>query len=150
MQTFDQRTIDSTGAFLIGQLEKFDPRINEPLVSVTYTRDLSLRTDVSLSDESASFTQDSFATKDGSTGGYIGTNTTTVGEVGLDVKKIIQAMNPWAKKASWTILELVRSMQLGRAIDTAKLDVLLLDFQMEADRNAYIGSAKFGTTGLFN
>jgi hypothetical protein len=150
METFDKRTVDSTGAFLVGMLEKFDPKINEPLVSVTYTRDISLRTDVSLSDESASFTQDSFAAKDGSTGGYVGTNTTTVGEVGLDVKKVIQPLNLWSKKASWTIVELMRSMQLGRPIDSAKLNVLLLDFQMEADRTAYIGSTKFGTTGLFN
>jgi hypothetical protein len=149
MQTFDQRTIDSTGAFLQGQLERFDPKVNEPLVSITYTRDITLRSDVSLSDESASFTQDSFAAKDGSDGN-IGANTTTVGEVGVDVKKIVQPMYLWSKKAAWTVVELARSMQLGRPIDTAKIAVLAKAFQMEADKRAYIGSAKLGTTGLFN
>jgi hypothetical protein len=150
MMTFDKRTIDSTGAFVIGQLEKFDPRVNEPLVAVTYTRDVSLRTDVSLSDSSASFTQDFFAAKDGETGGYIGANTTTVGEVGLDVKKVDQPLNLWAKKAGWTIPELMRSMQLGRPLDVSKVAVLAKDFQMVADKTFYLGSTLFGTKGLLN
>jgi hypothetical protein len=150
MQTFDRATIDSTGAFLIGQLEKFDPKVNEPLVSITYTRDITLRSDVSLADESASFSQDSFASKQGTTGGYVGTNSSTVGEVGLDVKKVIQPMTLWSKKAAWTIAELMRSMQLGRPIDDSKINVLVKDFQMTADRDMYIGSTVLGSAGLFN
>ena len=44
MATYDQATIDSAGAFLIGELERLDPMIHEPLVSVTWMRDIDLRT----------------------------------------------------------------------------------------------------------
>uniref|UniRef100_A0A3B0M2P1 Uncharacterized protein n=1 Tax=Arsenophonus endosymbiont of Trialeurodes vaporariorum TaxID=235567 RepID=A0A3B0M2P1_9GAMM len=40
MLTYDQRTIDSTGAFLIGELERLDQTINLPLVQYIYSRDI--------------------------------------------------------------------------------------------------------------
>jgi hypothetical protein len=40
-QTFDARTIDSSGAFLVGELERLDPRLNEPLASYTWSRDIN-------------------------------------------------------------------------------------------------------------
>jgi hypothetical protein len=61
MMTYDQRTIDSTGAFLIGQLERLDQTLNMPLVEYTWSRDIEIRTDVSPADEVASFTNSAFA-----------------------------------------------------------------------------------------
>ena len=43
MMTYDQMTIDSTGAFLIGQLERLDQTLNEPLVEFTWSRDIDIR-----------------------------------------------------------------------------------------------------------
>lgn len=57
MMTFDSRTIDSAGAFLVGELERLDQRMHEPLASVTWSRDIDLRSDVSIADETSSFTQ---------------------------------------------------------------------------------------------
>jgi hypothetical protein len=151
MQTFDQRTIDSTGAYLVGQLERLDPTLHEPLVSVTYTRDLSLRSDVTIGDESASFTQSSFVAANGAAGkGYIAKATSTVSQVGVDEKKVIQAMHLWARKASWTVAELASAMQLGRPIDEQKLKAIQMAWNMDLDKAAYIGDSTLGITGLFN
>lgn len=56
MMTFDQRTVDSSGAFLVGELERLDQTMHEPLASVTWSRDIDLRSDVSIADETSSFT----------------------------------------------------------------------------------------------
>ena len=36
MITYDRMTIDSTGAFLIGELERLDQTLNDPLVYITW------------------------------------------------------------------------------------------------------------------
>ena len=42
----DAETISSTGAFLVGELERLDSRIYEPIADFTYGRDIDLRKDV--------------------------------------------------------------------------------------------------------
>ncbi|STH74201.1 bacteriophage protein [Escherichia coli] len=42
MITFDQATVDSSGAFLIGELERLDQTLNLPLVGYTWSRDIQL------------------------------------------------------------------------------------------------------------
>ncbi|STF64323.1 bacteriophage protein [Escherichia coli] len=56
MITFDQATVDSSGAFLIGELERLDQTLNLPLVGYTWTRDIQLREDVSIADDISSWT----------------------------------------------------------------------------------------------
>ena len=65
MLTFDQRTVDSTGVFLVGELERLDQTMHEPLASVTWSRDIDLRSDVSIADETSSFTNSTFAAAGG-------------------------------------------------------------------------------------
>ncbi|WP_272487599.1 hypothetical protein [Burkholderia vietnamiensis] len=48
--TYDRATIDSTGVFLNGQLERLDQTLNEPLVEYTWSRDIYIRSDVSAAD----------------------------------------------------------------------------------------------------
>jgi hypothetical protein len=43
--------VDSTGAFLIGELERLDQTLHMPLAAVTWSRDIDLREDVTLADE---------------------------------------------------------------------------------------------------
>ena len=41
--TFDQATVDGTGAFLVHELERLDQTLNLPLVNFTWSRDIQLR-----------------------------------------------------------------------------------------------------------
>ncbi len=59
--TFDQATVDGTGAFLVHELERLDQTLNLPLVNFTWSRDIQLREDVSIADEISSFTNTTFA-----------------------------------------------------------------------------------------
>lgn len=65
MFTIDRATIDSTGAFIVGELERMDQTLNLPLVSVKWTRDMPLRSDISIADEVSSFTNTDFASVGG-------------------------------------------------------------------------------------
>ncbi len=60
MFTIDRATIDSTGAFLVGELERMDQTLNMPLVSYKWSRDMPLRSDISIADEVSSFTNTDF------------------------------------------------------------------------------------------
>src|SRR5262245_33098204 len=69
----DGRTYDSTGAFLVGELERLDYTLHEPLVDISYMRDVPMRVDVTLADEVSSFTQSTYGSMGGlGTGNGIG------------------------------------------------------------------------------
>ena len=51
IQRFTDAEISSTGAFLVGELERLDPTLYEPITDFTWGRDIDLRTDVTIADE---------------------------------------------------------------------------------------------------
>src|SRR5271163_3072033 len=94
--TFDAATVDSTGAFLVGELERLDQRLHMPLAAVTWGRDVDLRTDVSMADEDSSFTNSTFASAQGVSGSnkaWAGKDSSAIVGVGLDIGKQIFPLN---------------------------------------------------------
>jgi hypothetical protein len=153
MFTYDRRTVDSTGAFLIGELEKLDATVNLPLVEVTWQRDIDLREDVVMSDESASFTLSNFAASGAGGAGkkaWIGNNSTALTGIGLDIGKYPQPLHLWGMVLNWSVIELEAAQRLNRPIDTQKYDGMKLKYQMDADEMVYIGDADLGAVGLIN
>lgn len=151
--TYDQATMDSAGAFLIGELERLDPMIHEPLVSVTWERDIDLRTDVQMGDENSSYTVSTF----GSTGGtrpagisWAGKATTTLPRANVDIGKIVNPLTLWAEEVSYTVPELQSAQLTGRPIDTQQLSALNLKREMDTDQLVYVGDPDVGATGLVN
>src|SRR5262249_52004892 len=59
--THDGKVVDSSGAFLVGELERLDQTLHRPLVSITWSRDIRLRNDVTIADEVSAFTLSTFA-----------------------------------------------------------------------------------------
>ena len=55
------KTKDSALAYYAQQLENLDQKFYEPLVSVSWSRDIKLRPGITLSDEATSFILSSFA-----------------------------------------------------------------------------------------
>lgn len=153
MLTFDTRTIDSTGAFLIGELERLDQQLHEPLVSVTWGRDIDLREDVSIADENSSFTNSSFAAVGGinPTGkAWIGKDANAIAGMQLDIGKTANPLYLWGMEISYTIPELLSAQQLGRPIDEQKYKGLQLKHNMDIDEMVYIGDSALGKYGLLN
>ncbi len=153
LMTFDSRTIDSTGAFLIGELERLDQTLHAPLTSITWSRDIDLREDVSIADESSSFTNSAFASAGGmNTAGkaWVGKDSNAITGISLDIAKTAQPLFLWAMQLGWTIPELQSAIQLGRPIDVQKFEGLQLKHQMDIDEMVYIGDTLLGKTGLLN
>jgi hypothetical protein len=151
--TYDQATLDSAGAFLIGELERLDPTIHEPLVEVSWSRDIDLRTDVQMGDEHSSFTVSTF----GSVGGarpagisWAGKATTTLPRANVDIGKITNDLTLWAEEVSYTVPELQSAQITGRPIDSQQLTGLNLKHQMDTDQLVYVGDTDIGATGLVN
>lgn len=153
------KTKDSALAFYVNQLENLDRRLYMPLTSVSWGRDINLRPGISLSDESTSFIQSTFAApgslSQGSTtsGGnmpWIGPETTAIPGVMIDGQKAVKPLRPLAREISYTEIELARSQRLGQPIDAQKLDAFNTTYQMNIDQMVYIGASEVGATGLIN
>ncbi len=152
------RTVDSTGAFLVGELERLDMTMHEPLADVTYSRDIELREDVTIADEVSSFTLSTF----GSTGSlgtgnsigdgkaWIGKTTNQMTGVSVDIAKVPHQLRPWGMELKYTILELESAAKLGRPVDQQKYEGLQLKHQMDIDEQVYIGDTTTGDTGMVN
>ncbi len=158
MTSHDGQVYDSTGAFMNGELERLDPTIHEPLVDITYSRDIDMRTDVSLGDEVTSFTLSTFASAGGlGTGNGVGNgkawsgrNTTEISSASVDISKTANPLRPWSLELKYTIFELESAMRLGRPVDAQKFSALQLKHQMDIDEQIYFGDTTMGDLGLLN
>lgn len=153
MLTFDRYTVDSTGAFLLGELERLDPTLHEPLAAVTWSRDIDLREDVSIADELSSFTNSSFAAVGGTKPNgkaWAGKDANTISSIALDIGKTGNPLYLWAMLISYSIPELLSAQKIGRPIDAQKLAGMQLKHNMDVDEMVYIGDAELGKFGLLN
>ncbi|HFP9378020.1 TPA: DUF2184 domain-containing protein [Raoultella ornithinolytica] len=151
--TFDQATVDSSGAFLIGELERLDQTLNLPLTSQTWSRDIQLREDVSIADEISSFTNTTFAaagTPNANGKNWISPLATAIAGINVDIEKKGFPLELWGMELGWTVIELNAAAQVGRPIDTQKYDGMQLKWNMDTDEQVYIGDAAKGAKGLLN
>lgn len=156
--THDGRVVDSTGAFMVGELERLDPELHGPLAEVSWQRDIDLRTDVSIADDVSSFTLSSFFSPGGlGTGNSIGTgkawagkDSTQITSVSVDIGKKTFPLRVWAVELGYTIIELASAAKAGRPVDQQKYEALKLKHQMDIDEQVYYGDAANGDTGLIN
>jgi hypothetical protein len=153
LMTFDSQTIDAAGVFLVGELERLDQRLHQPLASVTWARDIDLREDVSIADEFSSFTNSNFAAASGVAGSdiaWIGKDSNAITGIALDIGKTINPLGIWGMQLGWTLPELESAQKLGRPVDQQKFAAMQLKYQMDIDKLVYMGDTVVGTTGMLN
>jgi hypothetical protein len=150
------KTVDSAGSFLVNELERLDPTLHMPLAAVTWSRDIDLREDVTIADESASFTNSTAAAAGGVVPAGInwgGKVTTAIAGISLDISKTSQPLPLWEMELKYSIPELESAIKVGRPIDQQKFEFLNLKHQMDIDQVVYMGDVTtMGTsfTGMFN
>lgn len=144
---------DATGVFLIGQLERLDPNLYEPLIDFTWSRDITLRTDVTMADDVASWINTNYA----STGGvnpngisWIGQGVDLISGVALDAGKTSQDIHLWGKELKWTVIELAKSQQLGRPVDQQQYDAMQMAYNADVNQLVYVGDTSINSTGICN
>lgn len=144
---------DSTLSYFINQLDNFDQRLYEPLYSVSWARDIKLRSDVSMANESTSFTRSTYGAlgTQGATGKpWIAQNSNTLPGVSVDGERIVSPLRLLGREISYTSVELERSMLTGQPLDTQKFDALNNMQQMSTDEMVYVGDTDNGAEGLIN
>lgn len=158
--THDGKVCDSTGAFLVGELERLDQTFHGPLVSVSWQRDIDLRDDVTVADDASSFTLSTFGAVAGAGGpngvgqgiSWAGRVTTQVTGVSLDISKKVFPLIPWAEEIAFTVFELESAAKVGRPVDEQKFKAVQTKHQMDVDQLVYFGDAQTQGTasGLLN
>lgn len=144
---------DSTGAFLIGELERLDPIVHEPLVEFTFHRDLPIRRDATIADEYTSYMEEAF----GAVGGvasrgknWFSKEGNVVGAAQVDLTKTTVPFPLWALGIDYDLPELESAMKLNRSIDQMKIDAMQMKHQMDCDEMAYVGDTYIKQFGLAN
>jgi hypothetical protein len=158
MPKINKRTKDSTLAYYVNQLDNFDQTLHEPLVSVSWGRDIKLRGNVTLANESTSFTRQSFGGAGTQSGfianqqsiPFISPNSTAIPGVDVNGERLVTPLRPVAREIGFTFIELQRSQLLGQPIDQQQLLALQTMYQMETDSMVYVGSSDVGAEGLVN
>lgn len=150
---FTDSEITSTGAFLVGELERLDPQLYEPLSDFTWTRDIDLREDVTIADEVTSFITSEYAGGFGGMGAgksWLKDGDTTVAAPSVSATKTLTPMTLWGAEVTYSIFELQKAMQTGRPIDVQKYNAMKLKHQLDIDIQVYLGDETVGVKGLLN
>lgn len=145
--------ISSAGAFLVGELERLDPKLYEPLSDFTWSRDMPLREDVTIADEVTSFVLSEYAGGFGGMGSgksWIKDGETVVAAPSVSASKVMTPMTLWGAEVKYSIFELQKAMQAGRPIDVQKFNAMKLKHQLDIDIQVYLGDDIIGVKGLLN
>lgn len=147
------KTFDSTLAYYVNQLDNLDKKLYEPLYSVTWGRDIKLRTGITMANESTSFIRSNIGaigTQSASGKPWISPNTTTLPGVSINGERVTLPLRLLGQEVSYTSVELERSQLIGQPIDSQKFNALNILYQMNTDEMVYVGDTAVGAEGLLN
>jgi hypothetical protein len=142
--------IANGGAFLISELERRDPRIREPLMSLTYPRDIPVKTGGGWVEYITALNID-YGIAGGSADGAVhagGANTVPViqANFGRDMFKT----HIYSSIMRIMFVDMQRQQVTGRSLDQLLTDGIRLNYDKHMEQNVYMGIGRFGTTGLLN
>jgi hypothetical protein len=136
-------------AYLMGELEKTDPKIREPLSSVTWQRDIVARTGGGWVDFTSTFDMD-YGTTGPNDQSIVGTGTTAIPVMQVNTNKNLFRVFTWMHAMQIPFVDQAKLQQIGRSLDDLLDKGIRLNYNKTLDQNVYQGMTKFGTTGLLN
>jgi hypothetical protein len=148
MMTTDAATAGGM-AFLIGELEKRDPKIREPLTSVTWARDIVAKTGGGWVEFTSTYNV-SYAVPGGNQSGLINGETNAIPIMQADVGKDIYKVFTWANILKIPFVDQAKLQSIGRSLDDILDKGIRLNYNKAIDQNVYMGFPTAGTTGLIN
>ncbi|MGG1268021.1 DUF2184 domain-containing protein [Brevibacillus laterosporus] len=141
--------IGSGMAFLVGELEKRDPRLLEPLSSVTWMRDIVSKTGGGWVD----FTSNQFvdyATTGGNEDGIIGGETNDIPVMQANTTKDIYKVFNFANILKVPFVDQQKLQNIGRSLDDILDKGIRLNYNKSIDNIVYTGVPSAGVYGLVN
>lgn len=143
-------TYDAGGmAFLVGELEKRDEKLREPLSSETWPRDMPIKTGGGFVDSIASFNV-SYGSSGGSADGLMANDTNELPVVQADIDKDTYKVFLWGHIIKVPMIDQEKLQKIGRSLDQLFDKGLRLNHGKKMDENVYYGFPKYGSYGLVN
>lgn len=139
----------SGGAFVQGELEKPDFNLNEPLVSVTWPRDVPYVTGGGFVDYTSNFFVN-YGTAGANEYGLMGVDTNNLPTIQQNVDKDVYAVNRFGYIIKVPLISQSRMQMVGRSLESILQDGLRLNYDKMLDQNSYFGLPNIGTKGLVN
>ncbi|MFA6875726.1 MAG: major capsid family protein [Parabacteroides sp.] len=152
---YNGQVMDATGgigtgmAFLIGELEKQDPRLLEPMTSITAPRDIDMVPGGGWVDiTSNAFVHYATTGSDEDSIGAGETNNIPISTA--NISKDVFKVHTFMENLAVPIYDELKLQQIGKSLSQILDDGLRLNFNKLLDRNVYVGISKTGTYGLVN
>jgi hypothetical protein len=136
-------------ALLTAELEKRDPKLHEPLASVTWTRDIVAKTGGGWVDFSSNQFVD-YATTGGNDGGIIGGETNDIPMMQASVSKDLWKVFTFANILKVPFVDQQKLQGIGRSLDDILDKGIRLNYQKSIDNIVYTGISTLGVYGLIN
>jgi hypothetical protein len=136
-------------AFLVGELEKQDPRLYEPLTSLTAPRDIDMKPGGGWVSITSNVFVD-YATTGSEEDAIIGGETTNIPVSQANITKDIFKVFTFSEILRVPLFDDLKLQQIGRSLTQILDDGLRMNHSKMIDRNVYNGLTKAGTTGLVN
>ncbi|WP_197091354.1 DUF2184 domain-containing protein [Paenibacillus algorifonticola] len=136
-------------AFLNGELEKRDPRLLEPLQSVTWQRDIVAKTGGGWVEFTSNYFSD-YGTTGGNDAGIIGGETTDIPIMQANITKDVFKVFDFANILKVPFVDQAKLQTIGRSLDNILDEGIRLNYNKSIDNIVYTGYASLGVTGLVN
>ncbi|NHN33536.1 DUF2184 domain-containing protein [Paenibacillus agricola] len=136
-------------AFLNGELEKRDPRLLEPLSSVTWQRDIVAKTGGGWVDFTSNMFVD-YATTGGNESGIIGGETNDIPIMQANTSKDLYKVFNFANILKVPFVDQQKMQTIGRSLDDILDKGIRLNYNKSVDNIVYTGVASMGIYGLIN
>ncbi len=146
----NDKAIANGNAFLASELEKLDPKVSEPLYSVTYPRDIRVKVGGGWIDTIAKMDVD-YGISNGSGDGAVaaaGANTGNV--VQAQFGKDTFGTHIYTSTLRIPFVDMQRGQIVGRSLESLLTDAIRLNYDKHQEMNVYTGFKTYGTTGLIN
>lgn len=148
--TMDAAGIASGMAFLTSELEKRDPLIRKPLTSVTYPRDIVVKSGGGWVDYVSAQ-----AVGYGITGGSGNSPVQAGGSNGLPIvqanlEKGLYKAHTFAAALRVMWVDMQKANYTGRSLDQLLQNGMRMAYDKHMDQNVYTGMEEYGSTGLVN
>lgn len=145
----DAAGIGSGMAFLVGELEKRDPKLNEPLTSVTWMRDIVASPGGGWVQNSSNYFVD-YASTGGNELGLGGGQTNNIPIMQANITKDNYKVIPWLNVLKVPYIDQQRLQGIGRSLDGILDTGIRLNYNKSLDWMVYKGAEAENIYGLVN
>lgn len=136
-------------AYLVGELEKTDPKIREPLTSTTWQRDIVAKTGGGWVEYTSSLDMD-YGTTGANGNSIVGSGTTAIPVMQVNTSKNLYKVFTWMHAMQVPFVDQAKLKQIGRSLEDLLDKGIRLNYNKTLDENVYMGFPALGTTGLLN